>query len=225
MTSLNFEHTQSQRAQQKFALMARLEQANVLEMSEGEFHRLVAKIESSDLFKKLYRDDKIIRYLRFPKTDLASNFLELREETVADEGSLDVESLLLNKEHIVHLIQKIGLEKFKRYFLFNEPDVDMSDIARECDLDISEIQQINSLINEFSVLSEFYNPAVSRAEQGTAIHTCLWVRPERGLRGLHSECRRLCAEEPDEQPRSRAVALLVTRWQEDCFLIRRRWRL
>ena len=165
MASLNFEHTQSQHAQQKFALMARLEQANVLEMSEGEFHRLVAEIEKSPLFKKLYREEKVIRYQRFPRTDIASNFLELREETVADEGSLDIESLLINKKHIVHLIQKIGLEKFKQYFLFNEPDVDVSYIARECDLEISEIQQINSLINEFSVLSEFYNPSASRPEQ------------------------------------------------------------
>ena len=165
MASLNFEHTQSQHAQQKFALMARLEQANVLDMSEGEFHRLVAEIEKSPLFKKLYREEKVIRYQRFPRTDIASNFLELREETVADEGSLDIESLLINKKHIVHLIQKIGLEKFKQYFLFNEPDVDVSYIARECDLEISEIQQINSLINEFSVLSEFYNPSASRPEQ------------------------------------------------------------
>jgi RNA polymerase sigma-54 factor len=35
----------------------------------------------------------------------------------------------------------------------------LEEIARECDLDISEIQEVNNLIDEFSIMSEFYHPS------------------------------------------------------------------
>ncbi len=182
MTTLRFDQTQSQQARQKFKLIARLEQSNLLEMAEGEFHRLIAEIEKSPLFKKLHREEKIIRYQRFPKTDISSNFYQLKEGIVADEGSLDVKSLLMNNEHIVHQVQKLGLENFKRYFLYNEPDISVQDIAQECDLEVSEVQEINSLIDEFSVLSEFYNPSTFKADQGTYYSKVASV--ERGPEGF-----------------------------------------
>ncbi|GAI01282.1 unnamed protein product, partial [marine sediment metagenome] len=96
---------------------------------------------------------------RFPGTDISSSFYQLKEEAIANKGSLDVESLLLNKQHIIGHIQRLGLEKFKRYFLFPESGMTLEEIARECDLAVSEVQKINSLIDEFSILSEFYNPS------------------------------------------------------------------
>ncbi|MBA7634934.1 hypothetical protein ES703_42533 [subsurface metagenome] len=159
MSGLRMEQTQSQEMRQELSQILRMEQANLLEMPEEEFHRLITEIEQSSLFKRLYRREKLIRYQRFPRTDISSSFYELREEMVANQGSLDVESLLLNKEHIVRQIQKLGLEKFKRYFLFPESGMTLEEIARECDLDVSEVQQIKSLINEFSIKSEFYHPS------------------------------------------------------------------
>jgi len=182
MDIFKFDQTQSQQAQQKFKLIARLEQSNLLEMAEGEFQHLIAEIEQSPLFKKLHREEKIIRYQRIPKTDISSNFYQLKEGIVANEGSLDVKSLMLNKEHIVRQIQKLGIENFKQYFLYNEPDTSVQDIARECNLDISEVQEINSLIDEFSVLSEFYNPSSFRTEQGTYYSKIASV--ERGPEGF-----------------------------------------
>ncbi len=135
-----------------------MEQSDLLEMSEDEFHRLIAETEQSPLFKKLYQKEKLICYQRFPRTDISSNFYQLKEETTADKGSPDVESLLLNKGHLVNQIQKLGLEKFKRYFLFPESGMTIEEIAMGCDLDVSEVQKINSLIDEFSVLTEFSQP-------------------------------------------------------------------
>jgi len=145
--------------QQGLKQVLRMEQANLLEMPEDEFHRLITEIEQGSLFRRLCQREKLIRYQRFPRTDISSSFYQLKEEAVTDNGSLDVESLLLNKEHIVRQIQKLGLEKFKQYFLFTESGTTLEEIARECDLDVSEAQKINNLIDEFSIMSEFYHPS------------------------------------------------------------------
>jgi len=141
-----------------------MEQASLLEIPEEEFHKLIAEIEKSPLFRRLYQKERLIRYQRFPRTDISSSFYQLKEEIVADKGSLDVESLLLNEEYIVRQIQNLGLEKFNRYFLFPETGMTEEELARECDLAVSEVRKINSLIDEFSILSEFYHPSALSSE-------------------------------------------------------------
>jgi DNA-directed RNA polymerase specialized sigma54-like protein len=182
MGAFKIQQAQHLQTRQESRLIARVEQANLLEMPEEAFHHLIAEIEKSPLFKKLHREEKIIRYQRFPRTDISSNFYQLKEEIVADEGSLDVESLLLSKEHVVRQIRRLGLEKFKRYFLYHELDMDVEDIARECDLEVSEVQKISSLIDEFFILSEFYNPSASGAEHG--IYYSKIASVERGPEGF-----------------------------------------
>jgi len=136
-----------------------MEQASLLEMPESEFNRLIIEIEQSRLFRKLYQKERLIRRQRLPRTDISSSFYQLREEMVADKGSLDVESLLSNKESIVWQIQELGLEKFKQYFLFPEAGMTVEEIAAECGVDVLEVQKINKLIDEFSIMSEFYHPS------------------------------------------------------------------
>jgi len=141
-----------------------MEQATLLEMPEEEFQRLVTEIERSPLFQRLYQKEKLIRRHRLPRTDISASFYQLKEEAVADKGSLDVESLLLNKKHIIGHIQRLGRDKFKRYFLFPESGMTAEEIAQECNLTVSEVQKINSLIDEFSILSEFYHPSALSSE-------------------------------------------------------------
>ena len=112
MSRLRIEQTQSLQMRQELKQVLRMEQANLLEMPEDEFHKLITEIEQGPFFKRLYQKERLIHHQRFPRTDISSSFYQLKEEMVADKGSLDVESLLLNKEHIVRQIQKLGLEKF-----------------------------------------------------------------------------------------------------------------
>ena len=151
--------TQSLQMRQELSQILRMEQASLLEMREDEFHRFITEIEQSPLFRSLYQKEKLIRYQRFPRTDISPGFYQLGEEMVADKGSLDVESLLLNQEHVVRQIQELGLEKFKRYFLFSESGMTSDEVARECNLEVSEVQKINNLIDEFSIMREFYHPS------------------------------------------------------------------
>jgi len=182
MASMEIQQTQSLQARQEFKLIMRLEQAGLLEMPEEEFNRLIAEVESSPLFKDLYRKERIIRYQRYPKTDISSRFYQLNEEIAAGTGTLDVESLLSNKEDIVRQIQKIGLENFKRYFLFPEPGISVGEVAKECNLELAEVEEINSLINELSIMNEFYNPSALSSEHG--IYYTKVASIERGAEGF-----------------------------------------
>lgn len=159
MLSLKLEQTQCLRLQQSPAQIMRMEQAHLLEMSHEEFSWLIAEVEKMPIFQRLLRRDKVVGYQRFPRTDIVPSFYRLREDMVADSGSIDVESLLGNKEHIINQVRKMGRERFKRYFLFPEEGVTLDEITRECGLEIAEVKEINDLINEFSIMSEFYHPS------------------------------------------------------------------
>ncbi len=183
MGNLEIQQSQSLQARQEFKLLVRLEQASMLEMPETEFNKLIVEAEDNPLFKKLYRKQRIIRYQRYPKTDISPHFYQLNEEIATGRtGILDIESLLSDKEGTVSQIQKMGLENFKRYFLYPETGVSVEEVAQECDLELAEVEKINSLINEFSIMSEFYNPSV--LSSGHGIHYSKVASIERGLEGF-----------------------------------------
>ena len=164
-------------------MLVRLEQASMLEMPEEEFNKLIIEAEGNPLFKKLYRKERIIRYQRYPKTDISPHFYQLNEEiATGGTGTLDIESLLSDKEDIVRQIQKMGLENFKRYFLYPEPGGSLEKVAQDCNLKLAEVEKINSLINEFSIMSEFYNP--SALSSGHRIHYSKVASIERGSEGF-----------------------------------------
>jgi RNA polymerase sigma-54 factor len=182
MGNLEIQQTQSLQTRQELKLIIRLEQANLLELPEEEFNRLTTEVESSPLFKKLYRKERIIHYQRYLRTDISPRFYQLNEEITAGTGTLDIESLLADKDSIVHQIQKIGLENFKRYFLYPEPEVSVEEVAQECNLELPEVEEINNLINEFSIMNEFYNPSALSSEYG--IHYSRVASVERGAEGF-----------------------------------------
>jgi DNA-directed RNA polymerase specialized sigma54-like protein len=159
MAGYEIRQTQSVQMHQGLKQIVKMQQASLLQMPEEEFQRLIVEIEQSSFFLRLYRKENLIHYQRFPRTNISSTFYQFKEEVVADTGSLNIESLLLHKENIVRQVQKLGLERFKRYFLFPEIGMTLEEIARECDLGVSEVQEINSLIDEFSIMSEFYHPS------------------------------------------------------------------
>jgi DNA-directed RNA polymerase specialized sigma54-like protein len=145
--------------QQGLRQVIKMQQASLLQISEGEFHRLINEIERSPLFTRLYQKEKLIHYQRFPGTSISPNFYQLKEEALADTGSISIEQLLMNKEHLVSQIQSLGLDRFKRYFLFPDSGMSLEEIAEACDLDILQVKDINHLIDDFSIMSEFYHPS------------------------------------------------------------------
>lgn len=153
------EQVQSQMMRPEMRQALRMEQARLLEMPEDEFYGLISEIEHSPIFRKLCQQEKLIHYQRFPGTDIASGFYQLKEEAVAGNSSADVESLLLGKERLISRIQELGEAKFKRYFLFPESGMTSEAIARECGLEVARVQEINDLIDRVSVPGESYHSA------------------------------------------------------------------
>ncbi len=166
MRNLDIQQTESLQTRQEFRMIVRLQQASLLEMPEEEFNKLIVEAEASPLFRRLCTKEGIIRYQRYPRTDISPRFYQLNEEIAGGTGTLDIESLLADKEDTVHRIQKMGLENFKRYFLFPEPGISREEVAQECNLGLADVEKINSLINEFSISSEFYNPSTLGPEHG-----------------------------------------------------------
>jgi len=83
---------------------------------------------------------------------------------------------------VIRLVKKIGREKFERYFLYPQPEVSTEEVAQECNLGLAEVERINSLINEFSIMSEFYNPSALISKNG--IYYSKVASIERGTEGF-----------------------------------------
>jgi len=181
MAAMKIEQTQSLHMQQKPMQILKMQQDSLLQLPSDEFNRMIIEIEQSPLFIRLRRKEKLIQYQRFPKTDISPRLYQLNEDLVAGTDEPDIQSLLLNKEQIVRQIQKIGLGKFKYYFLYPQLGISDEEIAGDCDLDIADVKEINRLVNELSIMSEFYYP--SNLNSNT-LHYCKVASIERVEHGF-----------------------------------------
>ena len=134
----------------------RIEQSNLMAMSSSELDSLIREIEKNELFGRLFRDERIIRYKRFDKSDIDMRGFVLDESKLIDNRTPDVEPLLLKNKNIIEYIRKLGFEKFKKYFLLPEEYITENEIAASCGIPVSQVRNINSLISDIAVLDEFY---------------------------------------------------------------------
>jgi DNA-directed RNA polymerase specialized sigma54-like protein len=150
--------TQSLKMQPVLTQIVKLQQADVLQLTDADFHALIREVEKNPLFYRLYHRDKLIHYQKFPRTDIHPSFYELKDNTAADPGSLDVESLVAERAEVVRIIKRLGAENFKKFFLFPEGGTKTEEIAAACALSAAEVKAINALVDDFAVMSEFYHP-------------------------------------------------------------------
>ncbi|MFZ7104137.1 MAG: hypothetical protein ACOWWO_15985 [Peptococcaceae bacterium] len=134
----------------------RIEQSNLMAMSSAELDSLIREIENNELFGRLFRDERIVRYKRFDKSDICIRRFMPDESKLIDNRTPDVESLLLKNSNIIEHIRKLGFEKFKKYFLLPEECFTENEIAANCGIPVSQVESINSIINDVAVLDEFY---------------------------------------------------------------------
>jgi hypothetical protein len=150
---------QSHQYRQDTGQFLKIAQSNLLEMPQSELKSLISEIEHSRLFNKLFKEDKVIRYNRLNKADISRKFYTIEEDTISGSQIPDMEALLLNKKRIIENIRELGLEKFKKYFLFPEDGLSDEEIARECNFSISRVKEINALVDDMEILGEFYQPS------------------------------------------------------------------
>ncbi|MDD4873760.1 MAG: winged helix-turn-helix transcriptional regulator [Dehalococcoidales bacterium] len=153
------EQKQSLQMHQGMRQFLRIEQSALLEMPQSELSSLISEIEHSKLFDRLFKKEKIIRYNKLNQADISGKFYTLKEDLIADSQSPDVETLLSNKKRVIEYIRKIGLENFKKYFLLPEEGLSNVELANKCNLEISQVKDINALVDDITIMNEFYHPS------------------------------------------------------------------
>lgn len=167
MPHLELKQTQTVKSQLLPRLMGNLKIANLMNLSEDDFKKLIQDIEQNSLFKELVNPgnkEKIISYKRFPCTDISSNFYELKEEIARDRSSCDVDSLVAKSQRAARIIKSLGIDKFKKYFLYNDSDMTLQEIADDCGVSIEKVEIIKEFLDKYSVYEEFFNPLLSKTE-------------------------------------------------------------
>jgi len=146
---------------QLLRLVGRIKFAELIELSERDFAKIIREIESDPLFRKLFSpskpQEKVVSYLPFPRSGLSKSFCEFREDMAVDRSSLDVESLLAKRKEIVPLIRRLGIDKFKKYFLYSNGETSYKDILLACNLTEKEVVKILALIDDLALQREFFS--------------------------------------------------------------------
>jgi hypothetical protein len=145
-------------------LLGRIKLSNFLNLREDRFREYIYTVENDLLFKELmYSPDtkkKIISYKRFPETRINRNLCELKEEIIPDRNVQSVQGLIAENPQLTEKIRKLGIEKFQKYFLYNETDLGLKQIASICELSPEETEQVNDFVNSTLIAKEFnYQPS------------------------------------------------------------------
>lgn len=139
-------------------LIGRIKLANFMKLSEEKFCLFIKKVENNPLFKKLAypkkKEEKVISYKRPYRADLSERFCELKEEIVPERSYFDIQPLLSNRREIIQIIQKLGIDKFKQYFLYNKLTMTDERMSTLCGLEIEAVKSINALMDELSIHSD-----------------------------------------------------------------------
>jgi len=132
-------------------LAGRIQMAEMMGMPEDEFSTFVRSIESSELFKMLcysYKNNglgRLIRFRRRPRTKMVFGNSILKEDIPA--GGISCEEIIANNYDLIQIIRRIGIQRFKEYFLYCDSDRDISSISAELDMSERDILSIVDLVN------------------------------------------------------------------------------
>jgi DNA-directed RNA polymerase specialized sigma54-like protein len=134
--------------------------SHFLDLPEQEFLKFIYNIEDNPVFKRLaYPGDsahKIISFRRFPSTEWKPGLIRFNEDICVDNSSVDVDGLLMRDPGIVSVIRNMGIEKFKKYFLYNETTMGIGEISAECGVSGHDCRRIMDLINDVFIRQEFF---------------------------------------------------------------------
>ncbi|MFC2060953.1 hypothetical protein ACFLUV_00405 [Elusimicrobiota bacterium] len=152
-------------------------------LPDSKFAEFINDIENDPIFNKLMypqdRSRKAISYNRFPWTDLSERFHEFNEDIAIDNATFDIDSLIKEKKGTVSIIKRIGINKFKKYFLYNEYKIPDKEIADKCKITVPEIKMINDLINDVDIHSEFYSQSLILPEDNIRYSKVAAIRKEK----------------------------------------------
>lgn len=150
----------SLRLSHQHRLAHRVKLANIMSLPEVSFSELVQQVEKNPLFQ-IYRNssnprDYLFQYQRFPRTGISTRFLEINDSvTPAPNSPHETDRFLEDKREIVRLCQKIGMDNFKSFFLYNDQGISTEDISHACKLPQEGVRKIQELIDRLALDEEF----------------------------------------------------------------------
>jgi hypothetical protein len=153
-------------------LWGRIKLSNFMDISEEEFRQQISQIENHPLFKRLNSplnpQTKIISYQRFPNTDINRNFCQLNEDITTGSKSPDLDPLLEKRKEILPYIKKMGIDNFKKYFLYSENEHTDQEIASACKITPDKVKSIQEVMDELYILDLTHpTPAVTASNSKT----------------------------------------------------------
>lgn len=139
--------------------------STILEMSEQEISRLISFLENDPLFQKLFRTQdpewKIIHRERFPSSRWTSSLYDIEEGRSPDQSSSQgVADLLENHRVIVEKIRKIGQENYEFYFLYDDGERSVPEIARELEIPEETVEEIREFTEKVLIHSDLSQSTV-----------------------------------------------------------------
>jgi len=145
-----FKLTASTGARTSAALLGALKMAQMAEMPEEEFEKMIKELEGGRVFQ-LLKTSGAINLSEFPAARYAARKYAGYGLNLA---SGDLPELADGTGDLVKLIQGIGQEKFEACFL---RDAVMSDIERaeECDITIKDAERLRDFVNRAFIQAEF----------------------------------------------------------------------
>ena len=156
MSALEGRQVLAQRAKQVAKLMGRMKLAEFMSLPEDEFQKLIQEVENEPLFKELMGSEiKIISYKKPPWTKTSQpKMLPLNPEITPSRDTLEVESFLAQEKGLVSTIKKLGVDRFKKYFLDGVPEVTSKEVARQCGLTLETVRKIYDFVDKFYLESK-----------------------------------------------------------------------
>jgi RNA polymerase sigma-54 factor len=146
----------SQKGKQIAILKGRMRLAEFMSQPEDDFQKLIKEIKNDPLFKRLAApESKVIKHKKFPGTSLAKfKTIPLDPTVTPSADTLEVESFLVQEEDLVSTIKKLGVDRFKEYFLDTVSEIIPEEIAEKCDLTIEEVKKVNNFVDRFYLQTE-----------------------------------------------------------------------
>ncbi len=177
MTNLSFRPKGGLKTRISPQIWGRVRLSDFMGLREDEFRKLVRGVEMDPIFRKLsslenFRE-KVISRRPFPNTDLAKQYYEIDERTMAGGGAPEIAPLLEKHKEMLSRIRQIGMNNFKRFFLNEESKMDVEEIARECAVTPVVVKEIRTIVDDFCLL-ELAHPSpplapAAPASRGTKV--------------------------------------------------------
>lgn len=144
-------------------LIGGIKLSQLVQLSEINFSKLIQSMGTHSLFLRLAypknKEEKVISYQKFAKVKTFLNYLELKEHLLSISDNPSLGNLLVKHQKALPSIEKMGESNFKKYFLYNEEQLSLDEVAKICQITSEDARKIGKLLDDISIHNEFIYPS------------------------------------------------------------------